>query len=237
MGRRGYNLDGKLTAMQKAALLLLGLALLLAAADKQPPAAQGANDSVAISATLYQGKDAVRELLGSDLGGYFQIVKIELTPKGGKPLTIDRDDFLLRSYNDGQKCQPYAPTQIAGRASLAVVPVGGGEVRTQNDGPVFGGPVGTGPPQRLPGSRQTVGNSSAGPQGVEAKVDEGKGQKEDPILSVLKAKILPQTKTSVPVSGLLYFSLDGKHKPKDMALQYKTPSGLLTLMFSEKRKP
>jgi hypothetical protein len=30
---------------------------------------------------------------------------------------------------------------------------------------------------------------------------------------------------------LLYFALDGKHKAKDMALQYKTPSGLLTVEF------
>jgi hypothetical protein len=193
--------------------------------DKGPPVAQAGNDSVTISATLYQGKDAVRELLGSDLGGYFIVVKVEMKPKGAKPLAIDRDDFLLRSYNDGQKCQPYAPSQIAGRASLAVVPIGGGAVNTQT-GPVFGIP-GLG----LPGGQTSVGNSPTGPKAIEARVDDNPAAKEDPMLTVLKAKILPEKKTSEPVSGLLYFSLDGKHKAKDIALQYKTPSGLLSLEF------
>lgn len=218
-------------ATYRTAILALCLPLVAPASDKGPPTGQVANDSVAISATLYQGKDAVRELLGSDLGGYFVVVKVEMTPKGAKPLAIDRDDFLLRSYNDGQKCQPYAPSQIAGRAALAVVPVGGGAVRAEQGGPVFGAPVGMGMPQRLPGSQASVGSATSGPEGVEARVDDNVSSKDDPLLAVLKAKILPEKRTSEPVSGLLYFSLDGKHKPKDMALQYKTPSGLLTLAF------
>jgi hypothetical protein len=210
-------------AMHRTAILALCLPLMAPASDKDkgPPVRQAGNDSVAISATLYQGKDAVRELLGSDLGGYFIVVKVEMKPKGAKPLAIDRDDFLLRSYNDGQKCQPYAPSQIAGRAALAVVPVGGGAVNTQN-GPVFGIPG--------LGGQVSIGNPP-GPQAVEAKVDDNPAAKEDPMLTVLKAKILPEKKASEPVSGLLYFSLDGKHKAKDIALQYKTPSGLLTLEF------
>ncbi len=217
--------------MSKIAILALFCLPLMAAADKQPPVAQAANDTVALSATLYQGKDAVRELLGSDLGGYFIVVKVELTPKGAKPLAVDRDDFLLRSYNNGQKCQPYAPSQIAGRAALAVVPVGGGDIRAQQSGPVFGTPVGIGGPQRLPGSGGTMGTSTAQTQSLDTKVDDNASQKEDPLLAVLKAKVLPEKRTSEPVSGLLYFSLDGKHKPKDIALQYKTPGGLLTLAF------
>jgi hypothetical protein len=215
----------------KAAILALCLPLVALASEKQPPAGQAANDSVAISATLYQGKDAVRELLGSDLGGYFLVVKVEMTPKGAKPLAVDRDDFLLRSYNDGQKCQPYAPSQIAGRAALAVVPVGGGEVRAQNGGPVFGAPGVGGMPQRLPGNQGTVGSATSGTEGVDAKVNDSVSSKDDPLLKVLKAKILPEKRTSEPLSGLLYFSLEGKHKPKDMALQYKTPSGVLSVSF------
>ena len=218
-------------SMHWKTILALCLPLVAAAAsDKQPPVGQAANDNVAISATLYQGKDAVRGLLGSDLGGYFIVVKVEMTPKGAKPLAIDRDDFLLRSYNDGQKCGPYAPSQIAGRASLAVVPVGGGSVRAEQGGPVFGMP-GTGMPQRLPGSQVGVGNTSTVPDHIEAKVNDDASAKDDPLLALLKAKILPEKKISEPVSGLLYFSLDGKHKPKDMALQYKTPSGVVSVEF------
>jgi len=156
---------------------------------------------------------------------------VEMTPKGPKPLAIDRDDFLLRSYNDGQKCQPYAPSQIAGRASLAVVPVGGGDVAAERaGGPVFGIP-GMGMPTQLPGNQVGVGNTSKVPDHIEAKVNDDASSKDDPLLKLLKEKILPEKKTSEPVSGLLYFSLDGKHKPKDMALQYKTASGVLSIEF------
>ena len=217
--------------MYSKAILAFCLPLMAAAADKGPPTAQGGNEHVTISATLYQGKDAVRGLLGSDLGGYFIVVKVEMTPNGAKPLAIDRDDFLLRSYNDGQKCQPYAPSQIAGRASLAVVPVGGGDVSAERSGgPVFGMP-GTGMPTRLPGNQVGVGNTQGVSEGVEAKVNDDASAKDDPLLKLLKEKILPEKKTSEPVSGLLYFSLDGKHKPKDMALQYKTPSGVVSVEF------
>src|ERR1700690_1992015 len=173
-------------SMCSKAILALCLPFLAAAADKGPPTAQAGNDSVTISATLYQGKDAVRQLLGSDLGGYFLVVKLEMTPKGPKPLAIDRDDFLLRSYNDGQKCQPYAPSQIAGRASLAVVPVGGGEVSARQGGPVFGAPGMGG--QRLPGQEVGVGSTN-GPPEIQAKVDDTSGAKDDPLLKLLKAKI------------------------------------------------
>jgi hypothetical protein len=216
--------------MCRTAILALCLPLLAVSSDKQPkqpPAGQAANNVVAISATLYQGKDAVREQVGSDLGGYFMVVKVEMTPKGAKPLVVDRDDFLLRSYNDGQKCQPYAPSQIAGRAALAVVPVGGGAVQAGQSGPVFGVP---GMSLPMPGSPVGVGNVKS-PDTIEAKVDDNAGSKDDPLLKVLKAKVLPEKKTSEPLSGLLYFSIEGKHKPKDMALQYKTPSGVLTVEF------
>jgi hypothetical protein len=210
----------------RTALLLISLPL-IGAAQKPAPTAQAANNGVAISATLYNGKDAVREQLGSDLGGYFILVKVQLTPKGGKPLVVDRDDFMLRSYKDGQKCQPFAPTQIAGRDSLVVKPSGVGEVSSQADGPVFGAPGGLGLP--LPGSGTSVGNSSTMSGTVEGKLETAK--KEDPVLAVLKAKVLPEKKTSEPISGLLYFSLEGKHKPKDLVLQYKTPAGRIELKF------
>lgn len=76
-----------------------------------------------------------------------------------------------------------------------------------------------------------MGSTTAGVGGVEAKVDDGGSQKDDPVLAVLKARVLPEKQTTEPVSGLLYFSIEGKHKPKDLTLQYKTPQGLLTLSF------
>ena len=49
--------------------------------------------------------------------------------------------------------------------------------------------------------------------------------------AVLKTKILEEKKTTEPLSGLLYFSLEGKHKPKDLTLQYNGPAGRLVLAF------
>jgi hypothetical protein len=175
--------------MRALSILLLCSALVSPAADKKP-SARAANGKVEVSATLYADPESVREQLGSDLGGSFFVVKVELTPAGGQPLTINRDDFVLRSYKNGQKCQPYAPSQIAGSGALVLSPRGAAPV------------VATNP-----------------------------GDKEDPVLAVLKSKILPEQRTSERVSGLLYFSLEGKYKPKDLVLQYKSPAGELTLAF------
>ncbi|MGE5646099.1 MAG: hypothetical protein ACM336_09940 [Acidobacteriota bacterium] len=219
--------------MRSIPLLLLA-AVLACAADKGPATAQAANGAVALTATLYTTRDEVRGQLGSDLGGYFIVVKVDLSPRGDKPLNILRDDFLLRSYKDGQKSQPFAPTQIAGRGALVLGSAGGGGgFGREQGGPVWGpGPGMGGPPSRLPGQDGGFGSTTADTSSAQARVSTGGGpQKDDPVLAVLKEKILPEKKTGEPVSGLLYFSLEGKHKPKDLVLQYATPAGKLQLTF------
>ena len=64
-----------------------------------------------------------------------------------------------------------------------------------------------------------------------ATVDEGRKQKENPLLAVLKERVLPDKETAEPLAGLLYFSLEGKHKPKQLALQYAGTAGKLILEF------
>jgi hypothetical protein len=66
---------------------------------------------------------------------------------------------------------------------------------------------------------------------AKATVDDGGKAKEDPVLAVLKAKVLEEKEISAPASGLLYFSLEGKHKPKDLSLMYSGPAGRLILEF------
>jgi hypothetical protein len=214
----------------RSILIFLLSAAFACAAEKGPSVAQASNDGVALTATVFTARDEVREQLGSDLDGYFIVVKVVLSPKDGKPLAISLDDFLLRSYKDGQKSQPFAPTQIAGRGSLVVSSTGGGGMGADQGGPVWGGP-GMGGPQRLPGQNGGFGSTTSDTSSAKATVSDGGKQKEDPILAVLKEKILTEKKTTEPVSGLLYFSLEGKHKPKDLVLQYNNPSGKLTLTF------
>jgi hypothetical protein len=213
--------------------ILLASAALACAAEKGPATAEASNSSLDLTATVYCGRDAVKEQLGSDLGGYFILVKVDLTPKEGKALTVTRDDFVLRSYKDGQKSQPFAPSQIAGRSAMVVGSEGGNGMAADQGGPVWGpGPGMGGPPSRMPGRDGSMGSSTADTSSASAVMQDGGKQKEDPLLAVLQKKILPEKKTSEPVSGLLYFSLEGKHKPKDLVLQYNGgPYGKLKLEF------
>jgi hypothetical protein len=215
----------------RISLILLSAAFLWAASKSPigPVTTQAGNDKLAITATVYCTKDEVKEQLGSDLGGYFIVVKVDLTPKG--KLAVSPDDFLLRSYKDGQKSQPFAPSQIAGRAALVVRSTGnGGSVAADAGGPVWG--PGLGGPMWFPGSGGVSGGSATSDtSSAEAKIDTNANAKEDPLLAVLKAKILPDKQTAEPLSGLLYFSLEGKYKAKDLVLQYNGPAGKLQLEF------
>jgi hypothetical protein len=203
------------------------------AVDKKLPIEQTSNELVEISANVLS-KDEVLKEFGSDLGGYFVVVHVTFKPVSDKPLQIDRDDFLLVSAKDGQRSQPYAPSQIAGSATLVVTPEGvrrGGGLGGQGNGPIWGGIPGTGTgPQRLPGNGGSAGNTGDTPQ-TDAKVEMKKSDQQNPLLDVLAAKILPEKSTLDPVSGLLYFEMDGKLKPKDMELHYRGPGGRLALRF------
>lgn len=220
--------------MTRAFSLVVFAALLASGADKPVPSPRAENEDVAINVTLLNTKEAIKQEVGSDLDGYFILVSAKLTPKGGKPVAVSRDDFLLRSNKDGQKAFPFAPSQIAGRGALVVRQTGrGGGVGTDNPGgPVIGGWPGGGRPTRLPGQNQGVIGNAGDAGSAEAKVETtGKDKGENPLLTTLKQKVFPDKQTTEPVSGLLYFQLEGKHKPKDLELVYKGPGGKLTLPF------
>jgi len=209
------------------ALVCLILAAL--AAEKRPPATQAENERLAVAATLYAGTAAVRQALGADLPGDFIIVSIRVTPKAGHTLEVHRDDFLLRSDKDGQKCQPFAPTQIAGPSALVISQGGGrGGVMSEDRGPVWGG-IGGGRPRRLGGEGAAIGNVDAG--SVQTGLESDAKRRESPLLAALQQKALPEKSASEPLSGLLYFLLEGKHKPKDLELRYAGPGGKLSLRF------
>jgi len=62
-------------------------------------------------------------------------------------------------------------------------------------------------------------------------MDSGTRKKENPLMRVLSEKILPEKEIDQPVSGLLYFPLDGKQKAKDLELIYTSPAGKISLRF------
>ena len=210
---------------------LLGLAY--AGPDKKLPIEQTSNELIDISASALVEKDQIRQELGSDLGGDIVVVRITVRSVSDKPIQISLDDFILVSGKDGQRSQPYAPSQIAGNSTLVVTPQGNrGGLGSNNTGPIWGGIPGTsGRPSRLPGSGGAVGSSSSGTEGVESKVETGKSDQANPLLAVLKDKVLKEKEITDSTSGLLYFQMVGKLKPKDLELHYKGPAGKLALRF------
>ena len=213
------------------------LPLLLGAADpKKPPSGHVDAESVSIEATLLADKAAIIKAVGDDLGGSIMVIDLKLTPRGETPLQISRDDFTLKSDNDGQRSTPFAPSQIAGRGSLVVTSTGrGGGAYSENQrGPIWGGYPGTGgQPRRVGGDGAAIGNSSEAE--AKAAITNGDRKEDSPLLATLKEKILPEKRTLDPVSGLLYFHLEGKHKPKHLELWYKSPAGKVTLRFTDAR--
>ena len=91
-----------------------------------------------------------------------------------------------------------------------------------------------GRPRRLGGNGGAAGNASDAGQ---ATATAEKTANEDPLLAVLKARVLSEKDTTEPLSGLLYFFLEGKHKPKDVELLYRGPAGKLSLRFNATSRP
>lgn len=181
-------------------ILLAGISLLLCASGKKEKrivgASQGENQDVILKVTLYMDPASIKDQLGTDLGEGFMAADVHFEPKYGKEIAIDRDDFVLRTDKDGEKTTPFAPSEIAGRATLVV------------------------PQQRVGGKEGSILYGGVAPQVNGPAVVKNNGTPADLDLEkLLASKVLPETKTSQPVSGFLYFSL-GKQKMKDLELLY-----------------
>ena len=215
----------------RALLAFLSLVAGAAGADKAPPSGKASGERIEIEAVVYADKAAVRELIGAELDG-IAVVQLRVVPRGEEALAVGPDDFLLRSDRDGQRSQPFAPSQIAGNAALVVATgsSGRGGYMGQENGPIWGGAPGTGGrPRRMGGDGASAGNVSD--EKVQSSINSGDKEKENPLLAKLKQKMLPAKQGTEPISGLLYFSLEGKHKPKDLELVYRGPAGKLSIRF------
>ena len=217
------------------ALLLLPLLAAMAGPKKTVETATGENDDLILTVTLHIDADSIKELVGSDLGGHYYVAEVKVQPKYGKTVTVDRDDFLLRSNKDNDNGRPFAPSQVAGSGAIVV-----GKTRTEvtaNPDPNYGGgPPVYGPmgyPMGYPGAGISVGGGGADVDVNKATVKEGNG-KETPLEKTLGEKILPEKKTDQPVSGLLYFAME-KQKMKDLELEYGNKENRITLRFNGKQ--
>ena len=219
----------------RVAAIGLACSLLLCGADKKVPLKSAENGSVEITATAFADRESVKQVLGSELGGHYIVVEVRLTPKDAAKVAVHLDDFTLRTDKDGERTTPFAPSQIAGKGALVISQGGssGGGTSAEPVGPSYGGgpyggPLG-GPPIMGPGGIGVGGGSDASGE-VAAKMNNGAKDKPNPMLEVLKQKVLPEKETDAPVSGLLYFPME-KQKVKDLELIYTTPSGKLSVRF------
>jgi len=198
-------------------LALIAASALFASADKTLPIEKTSNDFVEISGTLLS-KEEIVKTFGSDLGGQIVVVRTTVRPLSDKPVKIDYDDFFLMDTDNGERSEPYEPTQIAGSSVLVVTPTG---ARTgMSRGPSFGiGGIGMG----TGNTNETVNNT---------KVETHNEDKANPVLDKLKQNILPEKSVTDPITGLLYFQIDGKKiKAKSLEMHYKTPSGRISMRF------
>ena len=73
-----------------------------------------------LNVTIYIDSAAVKEALGDDLAGHYIVAQVKVEPKYTKEITIDRDDFMLRTDKDGDRTKPMAPSQVAGSGGLVL---------------------------------------------------------------------------------------------------------------------
>jgi hypothetical protein len=198
--------------------------LVVPAADKKTTAtAKGENDDVMLTVTVYLQPDDIKQLLGNDLGAHFIVCEVKVEPKFGKEVAIDRDDFILRTYKDGEKSKPFAASQIAGSGALVISQA----ESTKSSGARSPGWTGMGGPMIL-GGGGGASTGGMGPTGVKADVKNEAG--DNPLKQLLESRILPDKKTTEPVTGLLYFGL-GKQKMKDLQLDYGGRENRIALRF------
>jgi hypothetical protein len=194
------------------------------AAKKTTATARGENDDVILNVTIYLDAASVKEALGDDLAGHYIVAQVKVEPKYTKEITIDRDDFILRTDKDGDRTKPMSPSQIAGS---------GGLVLTRSDGP-----GGQGAERSrgwsIGGMGMGGGNAGAanGPQntGVKASTEKSDKDKENPLKRLLDAKVLPEKKIEEPVTGFLYFPMENQ-KMKDLELLYGGKENRIRIRF------
>jgi hypothetical protein len=202
----------------------------------RPADATFSNDNVEMAATAILDPATIRQVLGTELGRGYCLVKVVVTPKTEDKLRVDLDDFTLLSYKDGQRSQPFQPSQIAGSATMVVSTrsVAGGGTTSENNGPIWGG-LGGGMPQRMPGSGGGIGNTASETE-AQAKIEKGDKKPKSPLMVALEKNLFQSGEFAEPRTGYLYFPLEGKQKSKELALLYKGQAGRFTMAFHSEQK-
>ena len=186
------------------------------AGEKKLPVGEAANEAVGVQASVLDD-DHLQQIFASDFSHMYVVVEVTLTPKGGKPVDVRLDDFLIRSEQTGEHTGPLLAAQIGGQGGIVVKRPDPAQSRGGFGGGFGGIMMGGGGGGRMAPPEQAK---------VEAKDD----RETDPLLGMLKRKILAEKAVTEPVTGLLFFPME-KEKPKNLALVYTTGAGKLRFKF------
>jgi hypothetical protein len=216
-----------LSTVRLLAFFLASALCVPGAAKKTTATARGENDDLILNVTLFIDADAVKQVLGDDLGGHYIVAQVKIEPKYTKEITIDRDDFMLRTDKDGDRTQPMAPNQVAGTGGLVLTrtlgPGGDGAERSRGWSiggmGMGGGGVGAGGGPENTGVKATVDNGGKDSAG-----------KENPLKKLLEAKVLPEKKIEEPITGFLFFPMENQ-KMKDLELVYGAKANRVRIRF------
>jgi len=198
---------------------LAGASCVYCAAKKMTGTARGENDDLILNVTIYADSASVKEALGDELGGHYIVAQVKVSPKYTKEITIDRDDFALRTDKDGERTKPMSPSQIAGGGSLVLTGVqgpGGLGAERSRGWSIGGMGVGSG------------GGAAPDPGNVTAKMEEA--DKGSPLKKLLDEKVLPEKKVEDPATGFLFFPMENQ-KLKDLEMVYGPRQNQIRLRF------
>jgi hypothetical protein len=202
-----------------AIAFFLPLLALAPAAKVTTATARAENEDIMLTVTMYVEPSDIKALLGNDLGAHYIVASVKAEPKYGKEVTIDRDDFVLRTDKDGEKSTPFTGSQIAGKEALII------QQTTSMQG------IAT--PGWSVGGAVIVGGAAKDKDKDKDK-DEKPVMKTDetasPLKKLLDERILQSGKTEKPVTGLLYFPME-KQKMKNLELQYGGKENRISLRF------
>lgn len=185
------------------------------------PDTSAGNEQIDVVATITLDEEEVARKIGADPGKGIVLLEVKVIPKTDKAVMVSPDDFILLAHDDGERSKPFEPAEIAGSGALVVTPTTQGTPKKTGTTVGLGGMIGG-------GSGSSPGNSKA--VTLSSKMDT-KAPGNATLLEALKAKELPEKESAEPITGYLYFPLDGKHKLKNLAVLYRGPAGKLNLEF------
>jgi hypothetical protein len=165
-------------------------------------------------------RNEVKKNFALDLTGCCIVVEVGLYPSQKQPVKIALDDFVLREAGKDTGVQPFRADVLAARLQLRPQPSDSDPragVNTESTAGYHRGTIidpSTGAPRTGTSVYESQKVSVGIPIGGSSQTQspEAAGTDRKVIEAELKERMLPETSTSVPVAGYLYFSVPKKSK-------------------------